>query len=82
METCECHAHLQEGLNGGSWELQACQPDLSTEEGHMEQIILSEITKHVWDNQGIRSSQHGFHERQVFLDQPHHLFWPGDSPIG
>jgi len=26
----------------------------------MEQIILSEITWHVWDNQGIRPSQHGF----------------------
>lgn len=34
METCECHAYLQEGLNGGSWELQTCQPDLSAEEGH------------------------------------------------
>ena len=26
----------------------------------MEQIILSELAKHVQDNQGIRPSQHGF----------------------
>ena len=26
----------------------------------MEQIILREITQHVWNNQGIRPSQHGF----------------------
>ena len=26
----------------------------------MKQIILSEITQHVQDNQGIRPSQHGF----------------------
>ena len=26
----------------------------------MEQIVLREITRHVWDNQGIRPSQHGF----------------------
>ena len=26
----------------------------------MEQIILSEITQHVWDNQGIRPSHHWF----------------------
>jgi len=26
----------------------------------MEQIILSDITWHVWDNWGIRPSQHGF----------------------
>ena len=26
----------------------------------MKHIILREITQHVWDNQGIRPSQHGF----------------------
>ena len=26
----------------------------------MEQIVLREITRHVWDNEGIRPSQHGF----------------------
>ena len=26
----------------------------------MEQIVLREITQHVWDNWGIRPSQHGF----------------------
>ena len=26
----------------------------------MEQIVLSAITRHVWDNQAIRPSQHGF----------------------
>ena len=26
----------------------------------MEQTVLKEITQHVWDNRGIRPSQHGF----------------------
>lgn len=33
----------------------------------MEQIILSEITKRVWDNQGITPSQHGFTKGRSFL---------------
>ena len=28
METCHSNTHLQEGPEGGYWELQACQPDL------------------------------------------------------
>ena len=28
--------------------------------GRNEQIILREITQHVWNNEGIRPSQHGF----------------------
>ena len=26
----------------------------------MKQTVLKEITRHVWDNRGIRPSQHGF----------------------
>ena len=33
----------------------------------MEQIILREITLHVRDNQGIRSSQHGFMKGRLWL---------------
>jgi len=28
----QCNTHVQEGVEGGSWELQACQPDLSAGE--------------------------------------------------
>ncbi|KAK4823249.1 hypothetical protein QYF61_000216 [Mycteria americana] len=31
---CQCDAHLQEGPEGGSRELQACQPDLGTRENY------------------------------------------------
>ncbi|KAK4819009.1 hypothetical protein QYF61_024125 [Mycteria americana] len=43
----------------------------------MEQIILSAITRHVENNQGIKPSQHG----QVLLDQPDLLLRQGDPPI-
>ena len=35
----------------------------------MEQIILSEITWHVRDNRGIRSSQHGFMKCTSYLSK-------------
>ena len=34
LEACQCDAHLQERSEGGSGELQACQPDLSTREDY------------------------------------------------
>ncbi|GAB0179916.1 mitochondrial enolase superfamily member 1 [Grus japonensis] len=52
-------AHLQEGLEGGSGELQACPSDLGAGKV-VEQTILSAIIRHVQDNQAIRPSQHGF----------------------
>ncbi|KAK4820600.1 hypothetical protein QYF61_001906 [Mycteria americana] len=36
----------------------------------MEQIILSAITRHVEDNQGIKPSQHGFRKGRSCLNQP------------
>ncbi|KAK4820612.1 LOW QUALITY PROTEIN: hypothetical protein QYF61_001918 [Mycteria americana] len=44
----------------------------------MEQIILSAITRHVEDNQGIKPSQH---ERQVLLDQSDLLLRQGDRLV-
>lgn len=34
METAQCDTHLQEVLEGESWEGEACQPDLSASEGY------------------------------------------------
>lgn len=34
LEVNKCDAHLQEGPEGASGELQACQPDLGAREGH------------------------------------------------
>jgi len=34
----------------------------------MEQIILSVLTRHMKDNQGIRLSQKGVHERQILTN--------------
>jgi len=36
----------------------------------MERFVLSALTRHVKDNQGIRPSQHGFMKGRVLLDQP------------
>ncbi|PKU35037.1 rna-directed dna polymerase from mobile element jockey-like [Limosa lapponica baueri] len=57
-----CDTHLQEGLEGGSRELQACQPDLGSREGYRAAhlLILRAITQHVQDKRVTRSSQHEF----------------------
>jgi len=34
LEACQCDTHLQEGPEGGSRELQDCQPDLSAGEDY------------------------------------------------
>ena len=34
LEDRQCNIHLQEGPEGGSWELQACQPDLGAGEDY------------------------------------------------
>lgn len=58
LEVCKCDTHLQEVLEKGSGEQQACQPDLGGGE-LMEQIILSALMQHLPDHQGIRTSQQG-----------------------
>ncbi|KAK4805288.1 hypothetical protein QYF61_004853 [Mycteria americana] len=65
-EIRKCDAHYQEGPEGGPGELQACHPDLGTGK-LMEQIILSAITRHVENNQGIKPSQHGFRKGRSCL---------------
>ena len=52
--------HLQEGLEGGSQEPQACQPDLSAGEDYGAVHPECAHWAYVKDNQGIRPSQHGF----------------------
>ncbi|GAB0179914.1 mitochondrial enolase superfamily member 1 [Grus japonensis] len=59
-------AHLQEGLEGGSGELQACPSDLGVGK-IIEDIILSAIIRHIQDNQVIRPSQYGFMKGKVCL---------------
>lgn len=64
MKVIKCDAHLQERLEGGSGELQACQSDLCTGQGpgrdHLEGCC----------KQGIRLRQQGFMKRRCFLTQP------------
>jgi len=52
----------------------------------MEQVILSAITQYVWDNQGIKPSQHGFMKVRScltnlisFYDQVAHLVDEGNA---
>ncbi|XP_052556154.1 interferon-induced very large GTPase 1-like [Tympanuchus pallidicinctus] len=55
-----------EGSLGGFRELQGCQPDLGAGKV-MERIVLKEITWQVWDNPGIRPSQHGLRKSRSCL---------------
>jgi len=48
----------------------------------MERFILSALTGHVKDNPGDRAQPAWVCERQVLLDQPDLLLWPGDPPSG
>ena len=34
LEDHQCNTHLQEGAEGGSWELRACQPDLGARQDY------------------------------------------------
>lgn len=56
MTRGKCDAHLQEGLEGGSRELQACQLDLCTEEHHGADDLDHHST---YRATRVRSSQHG-----------------------
>ncbi|KAJ7408312.1 rna-directed dna polymerase from mobile element jockey-like [Pitangus sulphuratus] len=59
LEAGKCDSCLQEGLEGRSGNHRPVS--LTSVPGKvMEQIILSTITQHVQDNQGIRPSQPGF----------------------
>ena len=64
-----CDAHLQEGLEGGSWELQACQPDLSARQDYG--AIHPECAHWACEGQPRVQAQPAWvHERQVLRDQP------------
>lgn len=41
----------------------------------VEQVILSVITRHVWDNSGIRRSQHGFMKGRSYYTNPIFYDW-------
>ena len=72
VETCQCDIHLQAGPEGVSWELQACQPDLSAGEDYGE--IHPECSQRACEIQpGDQSQSAWVHERQVLLGQPHLL---------
>lgn len=72
LEINKCNAHLQEGPEGASGELQACQPDLGAREGHG--------TGHFECCHAVCAAQPGDQalsawacERQVLLDPPNLL---------
>ena len=69
MEDYQCNISLPEEPEGGSWELQACQPDHSAGEGYG--AIHSEWAHWACEGQpGVQAQPPGVHERQVLLDQP------------
>ena len=52
-------SHLQEGSEGGSWELQASRPDLNFGVGHGVDCLECD-TRCVQESEGIRPSKRGF----------------------
>ena len=60
MEVSKCDVHLQERPEGGSGELQACQPGLSAREGYGADQPECHHMARIGDSQVIRPSQHGF----------------------
>jgi len=71
MEDRQYNTHLQEGPEGGSWELQACQPDLGT--GQDYGVIHPECAHWAGEGPGDPGDQAQpawVHERRVLLDQP------------
>jgi len=81
LEDHQCDARLQEEPEGGPWELQACQPDLGVREDY--EAVHPECAHRACEGQpGDQAQPAWVHERQVLLDQPHLLLWPGDSPSG
>ena len=66
LEVSQCDAHLQEGQEGGSGELQACQPDLGAGEGHGADHPKCH---HAYAGQLADQAQPAWvYERQVLLD--------------
>ena len=69
MEDLQCNTHLQEGLEGGSRELQTCQPDLSVREDYG--AIHPECTHQAREGQpGVQAQTTWVHQRQMLLGQP------------
>ena len=75
----QCNTHLQEGPEGGSWELQACQPDIGSGEDYG--AIHPECAHWACGGQpGDQAHQHGFMKGRScltnlisFYDQVTHL---------
>jgi len=81
LEACQCDAHLQAGLEGGSQELQAYQPDLGARQDYG--VIHPECTHQACEGQlGDQAQPTRVHERQVFLAQPDPLPWPAYPSSG
>ena len=84
-------SHLQEGSEGGSWELQASRPDLNFGVGHGVDCLECD-TRCVQESEGIRPSKRGFMKGRScltnlisFYDQATHLVDEGkalDSVLG
>jgi len=60
------NTHLQEGPEGGSWELQTCQPDLDAGQDYGADHLQCAHRA----CEGQPGVQAWVHERQVLLDQP------------
>jgi len=78
LKISKCDILLQEGLEGGSWELQACQSDLSAGEGygadHLECHQMA-CTGQLGDQAQPPGDAYDTH---ILLDQSDLCLWPGD----
>jgi len=81
LETCQCDTHLQEGLEGGSRELQACQRDLSIRKSYRADYLQYKHTAYTGQP---RNQVHPawIHERQVLLGQTHLFLQAGHEAKG
>ena len=69
LKISKCDILLQEGLEGGSWELQACQSDLSAGEGYGADHLQCHHAAHTVQP-GPQAQSAWVHERHILPDQP------------
>ena len=77
----KCDAHLQEGPEGGSKELQACQSDLGAGEAHGADYLECHHMA-LRGQPGDQTQSARVYQRQVLIDKPDLLLGQGDALSG
>ena len=81
LEDSQRNTHLQEGPEGGSQELQACQHDVCAGEDYT--VVHLKYAYWACEGQpGDQAQPAWIQDREVLFDQPDLLLWPGDLPSG